>query len=129
MSLEPQVTFKNINPSDFILDQIRSHLDTLEQAFPGIISCRVVFERPGQPNREGEHFRVDLVVGLLEGVEVAVNRNAPECRREDPKAALREAFEIAESRIAQTLNRRRQAGLHDRPAWTWPDPGDIEKID
>jgi ribosome-associated translation inhibitor RaiA len=115
MQLEPQVTFKNVDPSDFILGQIHSHLGKLEHKFAGIVSCRVVFERPQHRHRKGDHFRVDLVLTLPDGVEIAVNRDAPEFGREDPKVAVREAFEIAERRLDHVLSRRHESHRHERP--------------
>jgi hypothetical protein len=128
MQLEPQVTFKNVDPSDAVLGQIQSHLDALNQRVGGITSCRVVFEQPLQQPLQRRHqadrYRIDLVVTLPGGLEVAVNRDAPEFSREDTKVAVREAFEIAEQRIGQVLSRRRDGLRYERPTmveWEQPD--------
>jgi ribosome-associated translation inhibitor RaiA len=115
MQLEPQVTFKNVDPSDFILGQIHAHLGKLEKRFAGVIACKVVFERPQHRHRKGDHFRVDLVLSLPGGLEVAVNRDPPDQGREDPKVAVREAFEIAERRLAHLLGHRHAAARHAGP--------------
>lgn len=114
MQLEPQVTFKNVNPSDVILDQIHDHLGRLERKFPALCCCRVVFERPPQCRRGEDRFRLDLVLTLAGGLEVAVNRDAPDFGREDPADAVRDAFEITERRVAHALSRRGQIGRGHR---------------
>jgi ribosome-associated translation inhibitor RaiA len=106
MQLEPQVTFKNVSPSDAILDQIHDHLGRLERKFPAIRCCQVVFERPQQCRRGEDRFRLDLMLTLTGGLEVAVNRDAPDFGREDPTEAVRDAFEITERRVAHALARR-----------------------
>lgn len=103
MQLEPQVTFKNVAPSDLVLDQINASLSTLEQRFGCIVACRVVFARAHHYRRKDERFRVDLVLTLPRGAEVVVNRHAPETGAEDPKAAVKEAFEAAGQRLCQRL--------------------------
>ena len=103
MQLEPQVTFKNVAPSDLVLDQINACLATLEQRFGCIVACRVVFARAHHHRRKDERFRVDLVLTLPHGAEVTVNREAPETGAEDPKAAVCEAFEAAGQRLCQQL--------------------------
>jgi hypothetical protein len=103
MQLEPQVTFKNVAPSDLVLDQINASLARLEQRFGCIVTCRVVFARAHHHRRKDERFRVDLVLTLPRGGEVIVNRDAPETGSEDPKIVVREAFDMAGRRLCQQL--------------------------
>jgi ribosome-associated translation inhibitor RaiA len=122
MQLEPQVTFKNVDPSDFVLGQIQAHLTKLDQKFPGITSCRVVFERPHHRHHKSDRFRLDLVIVLPGGLEIVVNRAAPDVSREDPKVAVREAFEIAERRIIHSLGRRQDNARHAHVELEEPEP-------
>lgn len=123
MQLEPQVTFKNVDPSDAVLGQIQVHLDKLDRKFAGIRSCRIVFERPQYHNRDGDHFRIDLILTLPGGVEISVNRDAPASRPEEPGEAVEDAFELAEQRVIETLAMR-VAGLRRPQAsvFEWEQP-------
>jgi hypothetical protein len=114
MQLEPQVTFKNVNPSDVILDQIKDRLATLGRTVAGIVACRVVLERPPCAARKIDLFRIDLVLALKGGLEVAISRDPPETGREDPESAVRDAFEIAERRFASRLSGKVQAARNAR---------------
>jgi hypothetical protein len=113
MQLEPQVTFKNVAPSDFVLDQINASLAGLERQFGCIVTCRVVFARAHHHRRKDERFRVDLLLTLPRGAEVIVNRDAPETGSEDPKAAVREAFDMAGRRLCQQLGGGNQTRVED----------------
>jgi len=109
MQLEPQVTFKNVNPSDAILDHIHAHLARLERIYPAIRSCRVVFERPRHGRRGEDRFRLDLVLTLAGGVEVAVSRDPPEMGCDDTAKAVGDTFEIIERRVERRVNGARPA--------------------
>lgn len=114
MQLEPQVTFKNVNPSDVILDQIQDRLATLGRTVAGIVTCRVVLERPQCTARKIDRFRIDLVLALKGGLEVAISRDPPEAGREEPESAVRDAFEIAERRFARLLRGQVQVARNER---------------
>ena len=118
MPLEPQVTFKNVDPSDFILGQIQAHLTKLEGKFPGLASCRLVFERPRHRLRKGDQYRLDLVLALPGGIEIAVSQDA----LDDPKIAVREAFEMADRRIADAISRRQTGSWRDHAAFEEWEP-------
>lgn len=111
MQLEPQVTFKNVNPSDAILDQIHAHLARLERKYPAIRCCRVVFERPLTGWRGEDRFRIDMVLTLADDIEVAVSRDAPDTGREDPATAVSDAFGLTERRLERVVS---GAGLTGR---------------
>jgi hypothetical protein len=113
MQLEPQVTFKNVAPSDLVLDQINASLAMLQGRFGCILACRVVFARAYHHRRKDERFRVDLVLTLQRGAAVIVNRDAPETGSEDPKNAVREAFDMAGRRLCQQLGGGYQARVGD----------------
>jgi ribosome-associated translation inhibitor RaiA len=115
MKLEPQVTFKNVAPSDAVLERIQSHLDRLDQKVAGVTSCRVVFERPQQRNHKDERYRVGLVLTLPGGIEIAVNHDPQPDRSQDPEGAVREAFEMAERRLIDAASRQHEGHRHRRP--------------
>lgn len=104
MQLEPQVTFKNVNPSDAILDQIHVHLARLGRKYPAIRCCRLVFERPLTGWRGEDRFRIDMVLTLAGDIEIAVSRDAPDTGREDPATAVSDAFGLIERRIEWAVN-------------------------
>lgn len=122
MPLEPQVTFKNVDPSDEVFGQIQARLDTLTRKVPALCSCRVVFERPHPRNGHGDRFRVDLVLTLPGGAEVAVSHDATSEHRPDPAAAVGEAFAIAERRLCEAASRRGSAGNSRPGVFEWEQP-------
>lgn len=123
MHLEPQVTFKNVAPSDAVLGQIQAHLDKLDRKFGGIRSCRLVFERPKHHLRPEDRFRIDLVLVLAGGLEIAINRDAPPVPLEEPGAAVQDAFEMAEQRMVEAMARpAKRAPLRGPVVFEWEQP-------
>jgi cold shock CspA family protein len=137
MQLPLQITFRNMESSEAVEDNIRKWVAKLEKVSGDLISCRVVVEAPLPHKHKGGHFhtRIDLA---LPGKEIVVNRE-PSAHHGyvDVYVSLRDAFENARRLLSEEV-RRRQGELkahavqpHGRIAEIFPaeDYGTIETPD
>lgn len=107
MQLPVQITFRNIDPSDFVRARVRERADQLERLFGRIVSCRVVIEAPNRRHRRGRLYKVSVDVKVPRG-EVAVTRNpAAHHAHEDLYVAIRDAFNAVGRRLEDHARRRR----------------------
>lgn len=137
MQLPLQITFRNMEASEAVEDNIRKWVAKLEKVSAELISCRVVVEAPLPRKQKGGHFhtRIDLA---LPGREIVVNREPPAHHSYvDVYVSLRDAFENARRLLSEEV-RRRQGELkvhavqpHGKIAAIYPDQdyGSIETPD
>lgn len=111
---EPEITFRNMEPSDAVLANIREKIAKLEQFTDQIKSCRVVFELQHQRHHKGNLYqvRVDLT---LPGTELVVNRNLDQHHaHEDAYVAIRDAFDAAQRQLQDYTDRwKRKEKSHE----------------
>ena len=118
MNIEPQLAFKNIEPSDVVRAIVDNNIRKLQKHHRALSSCRVVFERPQHRHKTGDHYRVSVDLKMTGGIEVAVTRNPPlDKDRDSAFVALREAFDIADRQLTE-VNRRQQNHGHERKGLT-----------
>lgn len=118
MNIEPQLAFKNMEPSDVVRAIVDKNVRKLQKHHRALSSCRVVFERPQRRHKHGDHYRVSVDLKMTGGIEVAVTRNPPlDKDRDNPHVALREAFDIADRQLTEA-NRRQQNHGHERKGLT-----------
>ncbi len=108
MSFPIQITHHGLEPSDSLDALIRDEASKLEKFFDGIVSCRVLVERPDGHHQSGApyHLRLNLVVP---GADLAIV-GEPSV---DRAALVREAFRRARRRLQEYA--RRRAATHLRP--------------
>lgn len=107
MSIPTQITFRGLDSSDWIRDNIQEHADRLERFHHGIINCRVVIDAPNHRHHKGRLYQVAINIEIP-GHDVAVNRESPENHaHEDIKVAIRDAFAAAARRLEDTVRERR----------------------
>ena len=118
MNIEPQLAFKNIEPSETVRAIVAKNVSRLQKHHKALASCRVVFERPQHRHRHGDHYRVSVDLKLNGGIEIAVTRDPPlDKDRDSLHVALREAFDTADRQLTEA-NRKRQSHGHERKALT-----------
>jgi cold shock CspA family protein/ribosome-associated translation inhibitor RaiA len=94
MPLQPQITFRNLDRSESVVELIEKRAVELEQFFKRIVACKVVVEIDHQ-RRRGGLFHVSVQV-LVPGGEIVVRRDPAEHQpHEDVHAAVRDAFDAA----------------------------------
>lgn len=135
VALPVQVTFRNMDHSDFIDAEVRKKAAELDRFSDRIMSCRVVVEAPHRRHQKGTLYdiRIDLT---LPGKEVVVTRSGPlDHAHEDAHVAIRDAFLAATRQVEDHMRKRRgQTKAHETPthgtiARMFPDYGFIETSD
>jgi ribosomal subunit interface protein len=93
MEVPPEITFRNLDPSDAVKTRIRQEIEKLEKLFDRVIACRVMVEVPHQRQQSGNpyHVRIELSVPTQ---ELVVSRDPADRRiRESLNASITHAFE------------------------------------
>jgi ribosomal subunit interface protein len=116
MKLPLQVTFRNLEPTESLENDIQKKAEKLERFFDQIMSCRVVMEANHKHQHKGNlyHVRIDITVP---GHEIVVSKESHDKKaHEDAYVAIRDAFEAAKRQL-EDLNRKRrqQIKTHDAP--------------
>ncbi len=135
LKIEPEVAFRNVEPTEAIRYQIREAISGLEAIYDRLTSCRITVELPERRRRTGSlyHVRVDLT---LPGDEIVIRRVPPRHRaNEELTEAVGEAFDRARRALLEVVRRRRgEIKTHremreGRVARLLPDYGFIESSD
>lgn len=99
MDRQPQVLFRNLEPSPAIEADIRRRAAWLSRFSSQLVGCRVVVEAPHHHHRHGNHYRVRIDLELP-GAEITVDRNPLEHdAHADPYVAVRDAFRAARRQL------------------------------
>ncbi len=96
MQIPAEIVFKHFEPSDEVRAAVSKQIERLEKFSKRITSCRVVVAAPATRHRHGDHYEVDLRIGLPGRKEVLVaerHGDAPEL--EHPLVAIKRAFDVA----------------------------------
>ncbi len=107
-----QISFQDIEPSEFIETRIREKVAKLERYYDRIVSVRVVVAAPHRSSNHGNVYNVRLDI-TIPGKEIVVNRQ-PEKNQayEDVYVVIRDAFDAAERQLKQEADIRREAKNH-----------------
>ncbi len=108
MTIPVQVTFRGMDPSGALRDNIEEHAAKLEQFSDRIIHCRVVVEQPVHNHRKGNHYRVHVQLEVP-GRDIQVGREpAPQDRSaEDVYVVVRDSFDAARRQLEDYERERR----------------------
>ena len=108
MEVPLELTFKDVEKSDAIVDLIYEKIAKLEQVCDSIISCRVIIEKPQEHQASGNPYRVRLTVRVPPGHEVVVKREPGESPQHDPlEIVIRDVFDIGRRRLRSLMERLR----------------------
>jgi ribosome-associated translation inhibitor RaiA len=101
MEHAPQITFRHMPTSAALEEIILKRIEKLNHLKSEIISCHVVVETPHKHHHQGKHFHVRVDIALP-GEEIVINRDPPAAgAHEDPKVAVRDAFDAAERQLKE----------------------------
>ncbi len=107
MKLPLQITWRHIDKSEAIENEIRSRAEKLDQFFDHIMSCRVVVEAPHKHHHKGNLYRLHLDIKVPEK-EIVVTRDPSEhSEHEDMYVAIRDAFDAARRQLQDYVRIRR----------------------
>lgn len=125
MQLTPAITFRGVERTSALENEVMTRLRTLETYYQGIMGCRVLVELVQRHHELGNryHVRIDLTVP---GEEIVVAHEAslrastrgagakkitrlaePDPERKHAGVAIREAFDIARRRLQDYARRQR----------------------
>jgi ribosomal subunit interface protein len=111
-----RIAFRNLEAPAAIEEEIRQHVDELEEFFDRIIACNVVVEADHRHHRQGGlyHVRIDLIVPER---EIVVRREPPEHHaHEDLHVAIRDAFDAVRRQLQDHAHAMRgDAKTHAAP--------------
>jgi len=105
MQIPVEIAFHNIEPSQWVEDAIRDHIDRLERIFGRLTTCRVRVDQSNQ-NRNGTIPPVVHIEMSVPGHQEIVIAHEPghlQTKFQSPDLcnAINEAFRIAERRLAK----------------------------
>ncbi len=124
MQVPLEITFRNMEPSLEIEDEVRDKAAKLEEFYDRITACRVVVEAPHRHHRKGNLYRVRVYLSVPEH-DIAVDRDpGDEHAHEDVHVAIRDAFKAARRRL-QDVARKFQGKTKKHEA---PPHGRIKQI-
>lgn len=116
MKIPLQITFRNIEPSEAVEARIREKVDSLENFFKDIMSCRVIVEAPHKHHHKGNIYAVKIDI-TLPGDEIITDRNPPQDHaHEDVYVAIRDSFDAARRQLEDYARlRRNKVKTHATP--------------
>jgi ribosomal subunit interface protein len=111
-----ELSFRNIDRSDFIEKNVKDRCKRLESLSDEITFCHVVVSSPHHHQKKGHHYEVHVEI-RVPGTELAVTQNTGVSdSHEDFNVALRDAFDALERRLKRWKEkRRRDVKAHSRP--------------
>lgn len=106
MSLPLQIAFRNMDPTPSLDAKVRDKAARLDRLFGPLTRCDVVIEAPHHhhPSQHGRlyHVRIDLATPAAQIVVRGDTAHA----NEDPRTAVRDAFEAAYGQLEEKGKRR-----------------------
>jgi ribosomal subunit interface protein len=102
-------TFRNIEATPALEEDLRARAEELERFSDDVLSCEVIVEAPHRRHHQGGvyHVRIRLAVS---GAELVVSRDPPGHQaHEDLYVAIRDAFDAARRQLEDHARRRRGA--------------------
>lgn len=99
MAVPLTITFRGMDSSEAVGQQIRDRVEALGRVHERIIACRVVLESRHRRHQKGNIFHVAITL-TVPGREIAVNRDrGQDHAHEDAYVAIRDAFDAARRRL------------------------------
>lgn len=110
-----QITFRGMDPSEFIQNRVRAKAAELERFFRDIISCHVTVETQHHSHQKGNLYAVRLDL-RVPGKEIVAGREHRQSHaHEDVYVALRDAFDAATRQLEDYARQRRGEVKHHEP--------------
>jgi ribosomal subunit interface protein len=105
MKIPLQITFREMDPSEALEEEIRNRAAHLDTYFDRITRCRVIVEAPSQHHRHGQQYQVRVELSVPGTELIAGDRGG----NEDAHLAVRESFNTAERELKKYVERRVEA--------------------
>jgi ribosome-associated translation inhibitor RaiA len=105
MPIPIQITYRGLPSSEAIEQNVHKRAARLERFRPGITACHVTIEVPHHHHQRGNHYRVQVELGLPGGPLVVTRGNADNQAYEDVYLVIRDAFSAALRRLEERRGR------------------------
>ena len=105
MQLPLQITFRHMEPSEFVESNIRERCDRLEKFHDRIMGCHVIVEGPDKHKYKGGVYHVSIDI-TVPGSEIVINNKQNDNHaHEDVYVAIRDAFNAAQRRLEDAIEK------------------------
>jgi ribosomal subunit interface protein len=106
MQTQPNITYRNIDPSPVIEDHVRRRIADLEKRFDRIVGCDVVIEAPQKKKRSGRVFNVHLTIHVP-GPDISASSTIAHGEAAaDVNFAIHQAFDAASRQLVEYKRQR-----------------------
>lgn len=130
MEIPPEISFRDVDPSDRLREKIHEEIEKLERFFDRITRCRVVVDQPHKHSEHGNQYRIGIRL-TVPTRELVVSRDPAErTERQNLDAAITDAFQAMRRQLEQyveQMRRGRQKGgdpvKHGKVVRLMPDEG------
>jgi ribosomal subunit interface protein len=102
-----QITYRGMESSEALNEQIKDEMDKLEKFFWGIVGAHVTIDQPHRHHRNGRHFRVRIELTVPGEVLVVGRDEEGQTSHENAFVAVTEAFDAMQRMLVKRNNRRR----------------------
>ena len=129
MRLPLQVTFRNMDMSPALDAAIREHAARLDRFCDAITQCRVDVEAPHRHHHKGKLYTIRIDLTVPQGELVAGRHHPADHAHEDPKVAIRDAFDAIRRELEDHTRRLRldvkahEVAVHGRVIRLFADDG------
>ncbi len=115
MQQAPQISFRNMEPSEAVKARIAQRIDELDRLFERITSCTVVVEARHRSQQQGKLFQVHVELAAP-GKTIVVGRDPGDNHaHEDLHVAIRDAFDAARRQLQDHVRQLRgEVKQHER---------------
>jgi len=116
MAIPVEVSYRRLEPSDFVEAKVNEKLASLESLCNEINRAHVVLSSPHHHKQKGNQYEVHIEL-YVPGTELVVTKNTGVSHEhEDFYVALRDAFDAMERQLTKWKEKRRlDVKAHSRP--------------
>lgn len=108
MQIPPEISFRNVEPSERHREKILQEIDKLERYFDRIIRCRVVVEMPHKHSDQGNQYHVGIRLTVPTTKELVVSRDpADQPSHQDLDVAITDAFKAMRRQLEEYADQLR----------------------
>ncbi|MDX1647528.1 MAG: cold shock domain-containing protein [Longimicrobiales bacterium] len=116
MEVPPEIAFRGITPTDELKARILDGIESLEDVYPNLISCRTMVADDTPDQQSGNNYRIRLEVGIPSKTLVVDRQNPEPDKRSTLEQTLNEAFAVARKRLVKAKKLQRgEVKKHELP--------------
>lgn len=109
------ISFKGLDRSTAIEAKIAERAARLEKHFDRMTHCRVVVAAPHKHSHKGKNYEIKIDIGIPGAAPLIVTHESPVGQaQEDLKIALRDAFDAADRRLDELVDKKNGASRAER---------------